>query len=94
VGLLEVLDEGGDHHGLDGPEVAEPAVHAPVEEGDGVAEGGTAGVGILDGDGEVLGEAGDGVVADGGEDRGQGDRAGRRGADGSGSDRDQFVTGR
>ena len=48
--------------------------------------------GLLDGDGEVFGEPGDGVVAGGGEDRREDDRGPCRGLDDSGRDRDQFLT--
>ncbi len=77
VGGLEVLDEGGDHYRLDGPEVGDAAVLTPAEESDGVAKVGPSGVQVLDGDGEVFGEARDGVVAGRGEDGREDDLGGR-----------------
>jgi len=69
VRLPQLLDIGGDRHGSDVLQGVNAASLAPVQEGEGVAVIGPAGVRIADLGGEILDEAGDGVFPGGGQDR-------------------------
>jgi hypothetical protein len=62
MALLEQLDVCRHCDGLDVLERAEAFLFAPLEEGDGVAVVGAAGMRIADVGGEVFDEAGDGVL--------------------------------